>query len=321
MQPILIQNATIVDGTGAPARVGNVAMAGGRIVEEGEVRQDPATMVIDAAGLTCTPGFIDTHSHSDVQVLYDPALRPKIRQGITTEILGQDGVSVAPLPKQYIDSWRKHLRGLDGDSDELAWDWQNTRGYLDLIEKGKGTAANVAYLAPHGNLRMAAMGLANRPATEDEINRMCALLEEELCAGAAGLSSGLLYVPCTYGDFGELAALCRVAARHGKPFVVHQRSEADDIIASMQEIIALGRETGVRVHFSHFKVCGRRNRHLLPRMMELLEEAAGEGIGVSFDQYPYTAGSSTMLALLPPWAQAGGAAALLARLQDGKIRA
>lgn len=316
MSTILIKNATVADGSGSPCRLEDIAIADGKFV-----RPDAAPdEIIDAAGLVCLPGFIDTHSHSDIQVLIDPYVRPKIRQGITTEILGQDGISAAPLPPRFVEAWRKNLSGLDGDSESLDWSWQDTRGYLDRIESGKGSATNVAYLVPHGNLRMAALGLEDRPAGPSEIAEMRRLLEQELDAGAVGLSSGLIYIPCAYANQAELTALCAVAGRRGKPFVVHQRSEADDVVASMREILDIARDTGVHAHFSHFKICGMRNRHLRDAMAAMLDEAKRQGLDVSFDQYPYTAGCTTMTALLPPWAQSGGADQLLARLGDASER-
>ncbi|MEL7610762.1 MAG: D-aminoacylase [Bacillota bacterium] len=320
MARFIIQNAAVVDGTGAPARVGNVAVADGFIVEEASLPPQSCDFLVDAAGLACTPGFIDTHSHSDIQVLLDPNVYPKIRQGITTEILGQDGVSAAPLPMEYLNAWRKNQSGLNGDSSALAWDWKDTKGYLERIEKGKGSATNIAYLVPHGNVRMSVMGLENRLATKDEIDQMCRLLDKELQDGGIGLSSGLIYVPCAYSNLEELTALCRVAAAHNKPFVVHQRSEADDVMESMDEILSAAKASGVHAHFSHFKICGMRNLHYRRQMADLLDQAAAEGLSVSFDQYPYTAGSTTMTALLPPWAQSGGAEELLGRLADPSIR-
>lgn len=295
MPSFLLTHATLVDGSGAPRRIGDVAVEDGLFVDPAGRPRDSFDSVQDVRGLVCAPGFIDTHSHSDIQVLLDPAVRPKIRQGITTEVLGQDGISAAPLPARWVDAWRKNLSGLDGDADELDWSWRDTKGYLDRIQAG-GSATNIVYLVPHGNLRMATMGLDDRKPTAKELDAMCALLET------------------------ELDALCRVAARHGKPFVVHQRSEADGAIDSMREILCIGRETGVHVHFSHFKICGMRNRHLRGEMANLLDQARDEGIGVSFDQYPYTAGSTTMTALLPPWAQSGGSEELLHRLSDPAAR-
>lgn len=168
---------------------------------------------------------------------------PKIRQGITTEILGQDGISMAPLPKRYISPWRKNLAGLDSDSDEIDWNYETTENYLKMIEHVK-PGLNECYLVPHGNIRME--------------------------AGAIGLSTGLIYMPCAYSESKEIIEMCKVVA-----------------------------ESGVKIHYSHFKVCGKKNWNKVDKVIELLEKAKAEGIHVSFDQYPYVAGSTMLGVILP----------------------
>lgn len=316
---ILLHNGTIVDGTGAAAFPGSVGVIDGRIAQIGTCRSEDFDRVIDATGLVIAPGFIDSHSHSDLKILEHPFVEAKLRQGITTEIFGQDGISMAPLPLEFIEPWRKNLAGLDGVSDTIDWSYQTTSGYLDLLEKS-GVGPNVCYLAPHGNIRMEAMGLDNRLPTAEELERMCEITRRELEAGAVGLSSGLIYIPCAYSDMTEIVEICKVAAEFDAPFVVHQRSEADDILSSMEEILQIGRLSGVRLHFSHFKVCGRKNWDKIEQVLELLDAAREEGLKVSFDQYPYVAGSTMLGVILPPWAHAGGTDRLLERLQDPRQR-
>lgn len=320
MRSLLIKNGTIVDGTAAPRYRADV------LIEDECIRaiEDciPATddmEVIDVAGLVVAPGFIDTHSHSDLKVLVEPEVLPKVMQGITTEILGQDGVSMAPLPVHYIDSWRKNLAGLDGDSDDIDWTFGTTERYLSMIEQA-GPGLNEGYLLPHGNVRMEAMGLEDRPATSDEVACMREIVDREMDAGAFGLSTGLIYIPCAYGSAEELIELCCVAASHRGVFVTHQRSEADAIIDSMHEIMRIGRESGVHVHFSHFKVCGKKNWKYVPQMLDILDKGEAEGIPVSFDQYPYVAGSTMMGACLPPWVHDGGTDCALGRLAQPELR-
>lgn len=317
-----IEQVMILDGSGAAPFHGNVLIDGENIAA---VTRDPqetlaADTVIDGHGLCLAPGFIDTHSHSDLEALVHPELLPKIRQGITTEFLGQDGISMAPLPKKYIAPWRKNLAGLDGDSEALDWGYGGTSGYLARLAAAH-PATNTAYLVPHGNIRMEAMGLDNRPPTPDEMKTMKAIVAREMEAGAYGMSTGLIYIPCTYAATEELIELCRVVASYGGRFVVHQRSEADTVIASMKEILRIGRESGVHVHFSHFKVCGKANARFIPDMLRLLHEGQEEGIDISFDQYPYAAGSTMLGVLLPPWAHDGGTEKLMERLQDPALRA
>ena len=321
MQRILIKNGTVIDGTGAARRRADVLIEGDAIKAiEPEILVTGDEEVIDAAGLIVAPGFIDTHSHSDLRVLVEPEVLPKVMQGITTEILGQDGVSMAPLPPEYIEPWRKNLAGLDGDSDEVDWTFGDTEHYLAMIEQVQ-PGLNEGYLLPHGNVRMEAMGLDDRPATSDEFKRMQQIVDREMEAGAFGLSTGLIYIPCAYGSTEELIALCSTTAEHDGVFVTHQRSEADTIVDSMHEIMRIGRESGVRVHFSHFKVCGKKNWQYVPKMLEILDAGEAEGIPVSFDQYPYVAGSTMMGACLPPWVHDGGTDRALERLASKDERA
>lgn len=341
---ILVKNARIADGTGKDLFDGAVLIEDERIAavfhgpasyaaeDAAPAAGSPAgnavpvdversaDRVIDAGGHVCAPGFIDTHSHSDLKVLSEPSLLPKLHQGITTEVLGQDGISMAPLPEAYIGPWQKNLAGLDGTDETLDWHYGNVDGYFNLLEKA-GPALNEAYLLPHGNIRMEAMGLENRPADEKDLEKMREITVREMEAGCIGVSSGLIYMPCAYGKTEELIEICKVAASYGGVFVVHQRSEADTILPSMDEIIRIGRESGIPIHFSHFKVCGKPNWKYLDGMFEKLDQAEKEGLTVSFDQYPYVAGSTMLGVILPPWAHDGGTEQLLKRLSSNSDRA
>lgn len=316
---IIIENGTIIDGTGGKPFISSLEVENGRIVSIGRVQKKPGDKVIDATGFVVAPGFIDTHSHSDLQILLDPHIEAKIRQGITTEVLGQDGISMAPLPLAYISPWRKNLAGLDGDSDELDWTYKTVDGYLGRMEK-QGVGLNESYLVPHGNIRMEAMGLDNRQPTERETDVMCQITRREMESGAYGLSTGLIYMPCAYSQTQEIIEMCKVVAEYDGVFVVHQRSEADAILTSMAEVIEIGRQSGVKIHFSHFKVCGKKNWHAIDEVLELLTKAQEEGIRVSFDQYPYVAGSTMLGVILPPWVHDGGTDKLLERLLDHELR-
>jgi N-acyl-D-amino-acid deacylase len=317
---ILIKNGAIIDGSGAARYAGSLVVEDELIAAVGNIEEGSGfDRVIDAEGMIVAPGFIDTHSHSDLQVMLNPYVEAKIRQGITTELLGQDGISMAPLPLRYISPWRKNLAGLDGDSDAVDWEYETTDGYLHALE-AKGVGLNESYLIPHGNVRMEAMGLENRKATPQELARMQDITRREMAVGAYGLSTGLIYMPCAYADTAELIELCKVVAEFDGAFVVHQRSEADTILSSMKEVLDIGRKSGVTVHFSHFKVCGRKNWSLIDQVLGLLDEAKAEGIRVSFDQYPYVAGSTMLGVILPPWAHDGGTDKLLQRLSSPELR-
>ncbi|HBG4973642.1 TPA: D-aminoacylase [Clostridioides difficile] len=316
----LIKHGLIVDGNKTPAYEGDILIENEKILKISQDLNEEADKVIDAKGRVICPGFIDTHSHSDLVILVNPYNEVKIRQGITTEVLGQDGISMAPLPQEHISSWRKNLAGLDGESDEIDWKYETTENYLKMMDYN-GVGLNETYLVPHGNVRMEAMGLEDRPATKEEIQKMCEITERELKAGAIGLSTGLIYIPCAYSLTEEIIEMCKVVAKYDGVFVVHQRSEADTILTSMEEIIEIGKQSGVKVHFSHFKVCGKSNWKYIPQVIELLEKAEKEGIRVSFDQYPYAAGSTMLGVVLPPWTHSGGTDKLIERLSDENERA
>ena len=315
----LIRNGWIVDGSGQLRYRSDLVIEGESIASIGLGQSIVFDRVIDAEGLIVAPGFIDTHSHSDLEVMVNPYVEAKIRQGVTTELLGQDGISMAPLPKRYISPWRKNLAGLDGDSDELGWDYETTDGYLKALEE-KGVGLNESYLIPHGNVRMEAMGLDNRKPSAEELNRMREIVRREMDSGAFGLSTGLIYMPCAFAETAELIELCKVVAEFDGAFVVHQRSEADTILTSMEEVITIGRRSGVKIHFSHFKICGRKNWGLIDQMLGLLDKAKAEGIRTSFDQYPYVAGSTMLGAILPTWAHDGGTDRLMERLRSRDLR-
>lgn len=315
---ILLKNVEIFDGSAEKSFYGNILIEDDKIKNIGN-SADAADEIIDCSGLAASPGFIDTHSHSDLNVLLKPELLPKIMQGITTEVLGQDGVSMAPLPEKYITPWRKNLAGLDGDSDLIDWHYQTTEKYLKMIEAVK-PAINECYLVPHGNVRMEVIGLSDNTPDSNQLEQMKQVLRRELDAGAYGLSTGLIYMPCAYSVTAELIALCKVVAEYDGVFVVHQRSEADTILESMEEVLRIGRESGVRIHYSHFKICGKKNWQYIQAVVELLDKAAAEGIRVSFDQYPYVAGSTMLSVILPSWVHDGGTDQVMERLQSPSLR-
>lgn len=315
---VVIKNGTIIDGTGVPGYQSDIGIIKDTIVHIGKIRDAEGNTLIEATGKVVCPGFIDMHCHSDLYILEQPYLSAKIRQGITTELLGQDGIAAAPLPEQYKEEWRSNLAGLDGQPN-IQWDWNNVESYLHKIER-TGPFHNVAFLVPHGNVRMTAMGLAGRIATDEEIDLMKQILRESLNQGACGISSGLIYPPCVFADKRELTAICEVAAEYGVPFIVHQRSEGDEILESMDELLTIAKATKVHLHFSHFKVCGERNWYKTTSVLGALDKAREEGLVVTFDQYPYTAGSTMLSAILPPWVHEGGTSSMLDRLKNSQFR-
>lgn len=318
MFDLLIRNGKIIDGTGSPWFYGDIGVKNGRIEKIGTLSTCEAKEVIDAKQQVVSPGFIDMHTHSDLVILDEPLIEAKVRQGITTDLLGQDGIAAAPLPEEFVSPWRKNMAGLNG-TPPIDWDWRTVGDYLNKIE-ANNPSYNLAVLAPHGNIRMEVMGLDNRPATDEEIKQMQDVLRRSLDEGAVGLSTGLIYPPCCFAEMKELEALCEVIAEYGVPLVIHQRSEGDEILESMQELIDMMKRRDAHLHFSHLKNCGRDNWYKTPDVLKKIDQARAEGLEVTFDQYPYTAGSTMLSAILPPWAHDGGSEKMLERLTDSEVR-
>jgi N-acyl-D-amino-acid deacylase len=312
---VIIRGGTIVDGSGEPAFRGDVVIRDGRIAavtRDANAQLSHDALVIDAGGLHVAPGFIDTHSHSDLRVLAEPDLPMKVQQGITLDVLGQDGISVAPVRDEDVEHVRKQLAGLLGDPD-IERDWRSVGDYLARLER-HGAGLNLAYLVPHGAVRAGAMGLSARRASPDELAHMQRLVTRALDEGALGMSTGLIYPPCCYGDTEELVALCGAVAQKGGVFVVHMRSESDYVLDAVDEMVAVGRRSGVHVHLSHFKIAGRDNWPRVGAMLDKVRAAQASGVRITADQYPYVAGSTMFGAILPPWAHDGGTEETLRRL-------
>jgi N-acyl-D-amino-acid deacylase len=273
---------------------------------------------IDCSGMIIAPGFIDTHSHSDLRVFSEPQLPMKVRQGITLEVFGQDGVSVAPIRASDQPQVARSLAGLDGRLDR-AWDWESVAEYLAAIERAR-PSLDCAYLVPHGAVRLSAMGMEDRRARPDEIHAMQELIRQSMREGAFGLSTGLIYPPCCFADTAELIELGRAVAEFDGVFVAHIRSESDYIEDAVAEMIEVGARSGARIHISHFKVAGRENWARLDGVLAMIHRAQSEGVRLTADQYPYIAGSTMLGAILPPSAHAGGVEETLKRLASATER-
>lgn len=325
---LIIRNADVVDGSGtsAPYRA-DVAVDGGRItsvVRETEgpgARPAGARRTVDATGLALSPGFIDMHAHSDLALLRDPDHSAKAAQGVTLEVVGQDGLSYAPVDDRTLDEVRGAITGWNGSppgdtsAGALDFDWRTVGGYLDRIDR-QGTAVNAAYLVPQGSVRMLAVGWDDRPATRAETDEMRRLVAEGLEQGAVGMSSGLTYTPGMYASDAELAGLCRTVASYGGYYCPHHRSYGKGALRAYAEMIALAREAGCALHLAHATMNFGLNKGRAPELTALLDEALADGADITLDTYPYTPGCTTLVAMLPSWASAGGPAAILARLSD-----
>ncbi|MFD0268695.1 amidohydrolase family protein [Streptomyces sp. NPDC127106] len=311
---LVIRGARVVDGTGGPSYRADVGLRAGRIAEIGRIRSG-GRAVLDAHGLALAPGFTDMHAHSDLALLRDPDHSAKAAQGITLEVLGQDGLSYAPVDDRTLADVRAAVTGWNGPGEDGDFTWRTVGGYLDRIDR-TGTAVNAAYLVPQGTVRAYAVGWADRPATPAELDRMRALVAEGLAQGAVGMSSGLTYPPGTYATGGELAALCRVVAAYGGYHCPHHRSYGRGALAAYAEMIALARDTGCALHLAHATLNFPENAGRAPELLALLDGALAAGADITLDSYPYTPGCTTLAALLPGWAGEGGPGALLARLRD-----
>ncbi|MFE2556436.1 amidohydrolase family protein [Streptomyces sp. NPDC059352] len=322
---LVFRDAEVVDGSGGPSYRADVAIDGGRIaaiVKEGAAagcQRPTARRVVDAEGLALSPGFIDMHAHSDLALLRDPDHSAKAAQGVTLEVLGQDGLSYAPVDDRTLAEVRRAITGWNGHGEDIDFDWRTVGGYLDRLDRahgGRGIAVNAAYLVPQGTVRMYALGWEDRPATASELNRMRRLVAEGLEQGAVGMSSGLTYTPGMYAPDAELTELCRVVAAYGGYYCPHHRSYGAGALRAYEEMVALTREAGCALHLAHATMNFGVNRGRAPELLALLDEALEQGSDISLDTYPYTPGSTTLVAVLPSWASEGGPEAVLARLGD-----
>ena len=315
----LIRNVRIIDGTGAPWFAADLRIAGGRIAEIGARLAPGESRIVEGDGQYLAPGFIDAHCHDDLIGLREPLRPEKILQGVTTVVAGNCSFSLYPAVEGSKELLRQHFSSLLGETrpDEIFTDLAD---YRDGLHK-RGIALNVVSLVGHAALRLAVMGYEQRPATPAEIARMQALLAVQLAQGAAGLSLGLVYPPSAYADDAEMLALARTVRDHGKVLAAHIRSYEAGLLTAIDEFTAILRHAGCAGLLSHLQSAGRPNWGNIPKALERLEQARAEGVDISFDMYPYPAGSSYILQLLPPHALAGGHEALLARLDDAQSRA
>lgn len=319
MLDILFRNGKILDGSGSPWFIADVGVKDGKISLVRHKIEDEAVDTIDLSGRSIlSPGFIDTHTHSDLLLFAHPEEPEKLYQGITTALLGQDGLSVAPLDEPNKKPMMQRVSGLLGTYLEK-WPWNTMGEYLAAVGN-RTSAVNTAMLVPHGSIRAMALGWENRAATSEEIRNMKSLLAESLEQGARGLSTGLIYPPGMYADRAELVELCKTTGEYGGFFVVHMRNEGDYLLDSIREVGSICLEANCPLHISHLKVAGKRNWGNAPRALELIDDLRAKGLEVTFDQYPYVAGSTMLDALIPPRFHTGGTSLLLERLGDPSFR-
>jgi len=314
MDDLLIRGGQVVDGSGAPAVEADVCVCDGRITQVAPRSSRSARREIDARGQVVAPGFIDIHAHSDFTLPLNPRAESKIRQGVTTEVVGNCGYSVAPALPGTAGMLKEYL---NHSAPWLTFRDTTFREYLDTYP---ATSVNVAHQVGHNTLRLMAMGMQRREATADELQLMASLLEEALEAGAIGMSSGVFTAPGAYAAPDELMYLARVLARHGGRYSAHVRDEGSTVFESVREAIAVARGTGVHTLISHLKVAGAHNWGRSGELLAEIEAARREGVPVNCDQHPYEFGSFPLRNLLPSWLHEGGLPMLLERLKDDGVR-
>ena len=316
----LLHDMEIIDGSGKPPQRGNIGIKDGRMyfLNDNVRITINANRVIKCKEMVATPGFIDMHSHSDLQYLQAPN-DVKIRQGVTTELFGQDGLGVAPVEDKDRKLVAELTAGLLGQVPPDLWKWNTMAEYMNALEQ-RGLVNNVAILASHGPLRIKALGMSDRKATPKELEAMKALVRECMNLGAFGLSTGLIYPPCSYGDTEELIELNREVAKDNGIFVVHQRDEGYWLVRSFEEVTRIARESGVHLHVSHLQAYGRVNWPLIDQVLERADEFVEEGGKVTWDRYPYLAGCTVLTAVLPTWTLSEGTDALVRNLRDSVYR-
>jgi N-acyl-D-amino-acid deacylase len=305
MLDIIILGASILDGTGSPRFQADIGIS-----------KDEIEVLGDGSGLIAAPGFIDMHSHSDFTLPTDPRSESKVRQGVTTEVIGQCGLTPAPLVQSYKEELVRSVGFFPG---KLSWDWWSFADFLERL-RGDGLGINVLPLVGHGTIRTAVMGMSDQKPSAEQMAEMEGSLSQCLEEGALGLSTGLIYPPGVYADTEELVQLARLVGRRGGFYFSHIRGEGETLLTAVEEALTIAKEAAIPVQISHLKASGRKNWDRFEEALALLEQARAQGLDVGADLYPYTAGSTGITALLPPWVLVGGISETKARIRDTSVR-
>lgn len=314
----LIQGGSVIDGTGAASFQADVGIKDGKIEKIGKI-EGKANQLIKAEGLTVTPGFIDIHNHVDHAVLAFPNAESYVMQGVTTSLVGNCGLSMAPISPVHLDLTRRYLAPFLRSDFDYRWDWNTTKEYSEKIEKN-GIALNLAFLVGQGTLRIAVKGFEMSPASEEEMKKMKNMLRKELEEGAFGLSTGLVYPPGSYSTTEELIELVSILRDYHALYTSHMRNESDQLIEATAEAIKIGEVNGISVELSHHKAIGKANWGKVNTTLKMLEDARKRGINANCDVYPYIAAMTTVSSLLPTWALEGGIGKMMKRLENHQSR-
>lgn len=317
---LLLRGGLVVDGTGSPPRRTDVAISDGLVAAIGDDLDLIAPAEVDAAGRLVCPGFVDIHTHSDLTLLSAPHAPSKVRQGVTTEVVGNCGLGLAPVDGDADATAVRAATGYLDRDPSVAVSWAGMRAYLAAVAAA-APAINVASFVAHLPVHAGAAGFGADPATARQRDRMCEAVDRALDEGAVGLSTGLVYAPLCFADEAELVALAEVVAARGAVFAWHARDYGDELVPSIEQVLRVARKTGVRTQISHLTAVGRRNWSKVPEVLAMVTRAREDGVDVGVDIYPYTAGNAPLSQLLPDWAQTGGDEAIRARLAEAGVRA
>jgi len=311
---IVMKNGRVVDGCGNPWFYADIGVKDGKIVAIGDLEACDASVVVEACEKIVSPGFIDMHTHSDAVLLANPTADSHLCQGITTDVVGNCGISMTPVSEVAKRQFDSILGAFN-----LKWEWSSLKEYLDTLE-ARGVGVNVLPLIGQGTLRAAVMGMEHRPPNEQELRDMKSHVARQMEAGAFGISTGLFYAPSGYATTQELIELAKVVAEYRGIYASHMRSEGDNLMEAIKETLEIGKKARIPVHISHFKACGRTNWGKVKEGFRLIEDARQKGVDVTCDAYPWMAGVTPLSDYPPHWAVEGGVDKLLERLRNPETR-
>jgi N-acyl-D-amino-acid deacylase len=314
---VIFVNGKVIDGAGNPWFKADVGVKGDKVEAVGRLSGSDAGRTVDVSRLVVAPGFIDIHSHSDYNVIIDPRVESKVRQGVTTEVVGNCGSSAAPMNTDVKAYRERYMRARLGDDFEFSW--ESMGDYIDIIDS-KGASFNVAPLVGQGTIRQNVMGYEDREPTKSELEEMRGLVSGAMKDGAWGMSTGLIYTPSTYAGTPEIVELAKVLGGYNGIYFSHIRGEGETLLAAVNEAVQIGKDAEVPVQIAHFKASGSPHWGKTVDSLRLVAEGREAGVDVTFDQYPYIASSTGLAAYIPHWAQEGGADRLLERLKDPETR-
>src|SRR5437899_9887345 len=310
---VIIRNGMVYDGTSAEPRQADVAIRGDRIASVGDFKSATAKTIIDAKGLAVAPGFINMLSWSTESLIQDGRSQSEIRQGVTTEIMGE-GESMGPMNDRVREFMLKQQADIKYDIT-----WKTLAEYLQFLEK-RGISCNVASFIGATTIRQNVIGFDDRPPTPQELDQMRELVRKEMEAGALGIGTSLIYPPAFYAKTDELIELCKVAAKYKGKYISHMRSEGNQLLEAFDELLRISREAGIPAEVYHIKAAGQPNWGKVDNLLLRIEAAQKEGLKITANMYTYTAGGTGLDACFPPWTEDGGYPALFKRLRDPAMR-